>query len=153
MYRLNVVFHCGIDDTSLEKNYRENAIFVSSSLDEGYGRPAMEARLRGLRLVLSIFPVYRELHEGYASFFKPTDYRDLCAKILDASDSLTIPSDEKVPYNLIAVNTRTGGTNFHLRPRQAKLTRSNSDLCLICWMSFFASHKMSALFGEYAGNF
>jgi glycosyltransferase involved in cell wall biosynthesis len=57
-------------DGSLSKLYKEARAFISTSFDEGFNLPALEARsLYSLPLVLSEIPVHREFHSGYGIFF------------------------------------------------------------------------------------
>ena len=70
---LNVNLHTNLSNNELRDFYLNTDIFISTSLDEGYGRPAMEARILGCKLVLSDLPIYRELHNGAACFFVPGD--------------------------------------------------------------------------------
>jgi glycosyltransferase involved in cell wall biosynthesis len=80
----NVQYLSGLSHDEMLRLYRTSQCFVSTSLVEGYGMPAMEAHLAGLPLVLSDIPVYRELHNDRALFFKPKDARDLVGKISQA---------------------------------------------------------------------
>ena len=77
----NVYFHSNISNHTLRDLYLNTDIFVSTSLDEGYGRPAMEARILGCRLILSDLSIYRELHAGAAIFFPPGDSKMLAAAL------------------------------------------------------------------------
>jgi glycosyltransferase involved in cell wall biosynthesis len=42
---------------------KNSSIFMSTSLNEGFGMPAAEARSLGVNLILSDIPVYREIHD------------------------------------------------------------------------------------------
>jgi len=61
--------------------YREllkaSDFLVSTSLAEGFGRPPAEGALAGCDLVLSDIPIYRELYEGLAHFYRPGDVAGL----------------------------------------------------------------------------
>lgn len=61
--------------------YQKATGFISTSLVEGYGMPAMEARLAGIPLILADIPVYRELHDGHAAFYAPQNVAGLVASI------------------------------------------------------------------------
>lgn len=50
-----------VNDASLDEYYRTSFGFISTSYDEGFGLPAIEAHVRGCPLLLSDIPVYREL--------------------------------------------------------------------------------------------
>jgi glycosyltransferase involved in cell wall biosynthesis len=69
----NVVIFENVSNEQILDLYDKSTVFVSTSFDEGYGRPAMEARLRGVPLILSDIPVYRELHNEAAEFFEAGD--------------------------------------------------------------------------------
>jgi hypothetical protein len=57
-------------DGALTVFYANSKAFVSTSLDEGFNLPAMEAReFFWLPLILSNIPVHRELHSDVAYFF------------------------------------------------------------------------------------
>jgi len=55
----------------------ESKTLVSPSLDEGFGRPPMEAGLAGVNILLSDIPIYRELYSDAAFFFDADDEEDL----------------------------------------------------------------------------
>jgi glycosyltransferase involved in cell wall biosynthesis len=58
-------------DAQLVKIYRSAAAYISTSLDEGFNLPALEARVKfSLPLILSDIPVHRELHGEIANFYK-----------------------------------------------------------------------------------
>jgi len=52
---------CDVDDDALDQFYRTSAGFISTSLDEGFGLPAIEAHARGCSLLLSNISIYQEL--------------------------------------------------------------------------------------------
>lgn len=104
----NVHFFSGLSELELLTLYRANEIFVSTSLDEGYGRPAMEARISGCKLVLTDIPVYRELHGKVAFFFPVENSLELTKKIgqafLEPYDSACKIDDLKIaPLHDIAL--------------------------------------------------
>lgn len=55
--------------------------FVLPSVYEGFGLAPLEAAAMGLPLLLSDIDVFREVTEGYAIFFSPTDINDIASKI------------------------------------------------------------------------
>jgi glycosyltransferase involved in cell wall biosynthesis len=58
-------------DGSLSQFYKGAKSFISTSFDEGFNLPALEARsVYSLPLLLSDISVHRELHSGYANFFR-----------------------------------------------------------------------------------
>jgi glycosyltransferase involved in cell wall biosynthesis len=58
-------------DGALSFFYQNSKFFVSTSINEGFNLPALEARLNfDLPLVLSDIPVHREVHGENAQYFK-----------------------------------------------------------------------------------
>jgi glycosyltransferase involved in cell wall biosynthesis len=61
-------------DGSLHFLYQGSEAFISSSLDEGFNLPALEARATyRLPLILKDIPVHREHHEGSANFYSHSE--------------------------------------------------------------------------------
>jgi glycosyltransferase involved in cell wall biosynthesis len=58
---------------------RASSFLVSTSLVEGFGRPPAEGALAGCDLVLTDIPIFRELYDGLAHFYKPGDIPSLVA--------------------------------------------------------------------------
>ena len=52
-------------------------MFVSTSMDEGFGLPLLGCMKFGTPMVLSDIPVYREIAGDAASYFKTSDERSL----------------------------------------------------------------------------
>jgi glycosyltransferase involved in cell wall biosynthesis len=66
----NIEWTSSCCDGALNNFYLRASLFLSTSLDEGFNLPALEAReLYNLPLVLSDIPVHREIHTGFAEFF------------------------------------------------------------------------------------
>lgn len=67
----NLIWLRNCCDGALSFLYHNSKLFISTSLEEGFNLPALEARLNfGLPLVLSDIPVHREVHGIYAKYFK-----------------------------------------------------------------------------------
>jgi glycosyltransferase involved in cell wall biosynthesis len=60
-----------ITDATLAVLYSGAAVYVSASVDEGFGLPALEAACAGARVVVPDIPVYRWTLGGHATFFEP----------------------------------------------------------------------------------
>ena len=87
----NTEFHIGVDDDKVAGLTRQADIVVSTSLDEGFGLPALEGMATGALCVLSDIGAYRSFAEidpdtpkDYALFFNPHDASEL-ARVLDAA--------------------------------------------------------------------
>jgi glycosyltransferase involved in cell wall biosynthesis len=66
----NVIWISNACDFGLSKLYAEADAFISSSLDEGFNLPALEARANyRLPLILSDIPIHREYHANSAMFY------------------------------------------------------------------------------------
>jgi glycosyltransferase involved in cell wall biosynthesis len=69
--RLNIIWLKNSCDGALNFFYQESRLFVSTSKDEGFNLPALEARaLYGLPVFLSDIPIHREIHGELAFYFK-----------------------------------------------------------------------------------
>ena len=67
----------GVSDEDLRLIYDMSDIFVLPSFYEGFGLPILEAWARGLPVVLSDIPVFREVAGDAARYFIPDDYETL----------------------------------------------------------------------------
>ena len=73
---LDATFLGAVDAATLEAHYAGAAVYVTTTLYEGFGLPVLEAMARGVPVVCSDLPVLREV-AGDAAFF--TDPRDPAA--------------------------------------------------------------------------
>jgi alpha-1,2-rhamnosyltransferase len=64
-------------DSDLDHAYRTASALVIASEIEGFGLPVVEAFQRGLPVLCSDIPVFREIAEGAATFFDLSDPRNL----------------------------------------------------------------------------
>jgi len=67
-----------LNDTDLEFAYQHSKALVFSSFEEGFGLPIVEAMQRGLPVMASNIPVFREIGEDYCAFFELDDPGSLC---------------------------------------------------------------------------
>jgi glycosyltransferase involved in cell wall biosynthesis len=67
-----LVFHGGVTDTQYRALLDSATALVSASRDEGFGIPVVEAMTRGLPVVLSDIPIFREV-AGDAALYAPAD--------------------------------------------------------------------------------
>ena len=62
-----------VSDAELDHAYRSASALVIASEIEGFGLPVVEAFQRGLPVLCSDIPVFREIADGQASFFRLDD--------------------------------------------------------------------------------
>lgn len=74
--------------------YRNAAVLIYLSLDEGFGLPPLEAAAFGTRTVASDRPVFREVANGLTTFADPQDLTGAAAAIKEAVDA---PRQTPVP--------------------------------------------------------
>ncbi len=60
-------------DAELQWAYRHASALIAASKDEGFGLPLVEAAYFGLPIICSDIPVFREVTQGYADYFKSMD--------------------------------------------------------------------------------
>lgn len=69
-------------DSDLDFAYHNASALVIASEIEGFGLPVVEAFQRGLPVLCSDIPVFREIAEGKATFFELADARNLTEALL-----------------------------------------------------------------------
>lgn len=69
----NIIFAGYMDNETMIAHYKKAEVFISLSLDEGFGIPVLEAAYFNCKLLLSDIEVYRELYAEVATFINPTD--------------------------------------------------------------------------------
>ncbi len=72
-----------MDDAGLDHAYHHASALVIASVIEGFGLPVVEAFQRGLPVICSDIPVFREIAEGRARFFSLADPASLTAALFD----------------------------------------------------------------------
>jgi len=75
------------NDADLDFLYRHARALIIASEVEGFGLPIIEARRRGVPVIASEIPVFRELEDATTSFFQLGDVEGLVALLLDAAAS------------------------------------------------------------------
>lgn len=91
-----------LSSNQIRDEFNQATVFVSTSYDEGYGMPAMEARLAGVPTILSDIPIYRELHQNSAIFYDVENQNQLSnlLKFCNFDNSYKIaPVNEQLKYS------------------------------------------------------
>ena len=65
------------NDEELVEKYETASLFISTSLIEGFGLPALEAMSHNCKVLVSDIPLYRETLINFGNFFNPKDEYDL----------------------------------------------------------------------------
>jgi len=91
----NIKAVANVSNSDISTIYDQTKILISTSLDEGYGRPAMEGRLKGMALILTDIPVFKELHSDYATFIEPRNAIGLARAIEEKLKNLELKYEDK----------------------------------------------------------
>ena len=73
-----------LSDTELDYCYKNSKALVNPSLVEGFGLPLVEALHKGLPVLASDIPVFREVGEDFCTYFdldSPNSLADIIIKI------------------------------------------------------------------------
>lgn len=81
-----------LSDTELEFCYRHGRALVFPSLVEGFGLPLVEAMQRGLPVMASDIPVFREVGDDFVAYFDPHDPASLSRLVNEYETSGRLPS-------------------------------------------------------------
>lgn len=84
-----LVFHRGISDEDYATLLDRSTALVTASRAEGYGLPVVEALSRGVPVVVTDMPIFREIagpHEGPALFADPDDPQDFARAVTRLED-------------------------------------------------------------------
>lgn len=77
----NLVFHNGASDKEYAAVLDSATALVTASKDEGFGIPLVEAMSRGIPVVVSDIPIFREIGGNAALFFNPDRPETLAAAV------------------------------------------------------------------------
>jgi glycosyltransferase involved in cell wall biosynthesis len=82
----SLVFHDGVDDAEYAALLDSATALVSASRDEGFGIPVVEAMTRGVPVVLSDIPIFREVGGDAALYARVGDPASFAAAIRRLAD-------------------------------------------------------------------
>jgi glycosyltransferase involved in cell wall biosynthesis len=85
----SLVFHNGVTDAEYAEILSSATALMTASLDEGFGIPLVEAMGRGIPVVVSDIPIFREIGGDAALFFDPKNP----ASAADAIRRLNVPGE------------------------------------------------------------
>jgi O-antigen biosynthesis alpha-1,2-rhamnosyltransferase len=81
-----------LTDAELEYCYRQSRALLFPSHVEGFGLPIVEAMQRGLQVMASDIPVFREIGGDYCAYFDFNDRGSLCGQIASFERSGIFPA-------------------------------------------------------------
>lgn len=85
----------GTDD-ELHWAYQHTQALIAASRDEGFGLPLIEAAHFGLPIICSDIPIFHEVTQGYADYFKVMNSEALAEKILEWINQPNHPDSSKI---------------------------------------------------------
>jgi len=98
----------GASDTDLEYLYQNATALVFASMVEGFGLPIVEAMQRGLPVLCSDLPVFREIADGKARFFSLETTDELTQCIRDEMEQYErLKQPRRVPSQWLSWNEST----------------------------------------------
>ena len=83
-------------DEELQWAYKNTAALIAASQDEGFGLPLIEAAHFGLPIICSDIPIFREVAEEHATYFKAMDARALGVTIQSWLQETQHPDSSKI---------------------------------------------------------
>lgn len=91
-----------IKDDKLNKLYGNAVGFIYPSIEEGFGLPGLEAMSSGTIVVASNIPVFKEIYDGAAVFFDPTERQSIVEAL---NKTVAMTTDER--NRLLALSQKT----------------------------------------------
>ena len=85
----SVVFHNGVSDEAYAAALADEAVLVTTSLDEGYGLPLAEAVEMGVPAVVSDLEIFHEVAGDGALYVAPTDAEAVATAVRSLDDATT----------------------------------------------------------------
>ena len=83
-------------DAELHWAYRHVSALIAASRDEGFGLPLIEAAYFGVPIICSDIPIFREVTEGHATFFKVMDADSLAETLIKWMKAEVHPDSKKI---------------------------------------------------------
>ena len=83
------------DEMEMNEIYNSCDALISTSLDEGFGYPLVEAMKSGISVIVSDIPVHREIMGNYANYFQAFDTKEATTVI---KESLTRTVQKNLEY-------------------------------------------------------
>lgn len=83
-------------DAELHWAYRHVSALIVASRDEGFGLPLIEAAYFGVPIICSDIPIFREVTEGHATFFKVMDSDSLAEILIKWMHTEVHPDSKKI---------------------------------------------------------
>ena len=95
-YKNKVLWIEDATDAELRWAYAHSDALIAASKDEGFGLPLVEAAHFGLPIICSDIPIFREVTQGYADYFKVMDADDLARCISEWLETKVHPDSRKI---------------------------------------------------------
>ncbi|CAD5107396.1 glycosyltransferase family 4 protein [Zestomonas carbonaria] len=92
MHNKRLFMFNNVNDSSLEYAYSNARALVFPSHAEGFGLPLVEAMQRGLPVMASDIPVFREIGQDFMAYFELDDPQSLVDRILQFEQSNRFPA-------------------------------------------------------------
>lgn len=118
----NIIYTGLVTEEELAVLYKNAKIFVTASLEEGFGLPVLEAMALGCPVVCSDIGALREIAGNSAIYFNPQDVEDMVKKINKVLD------DENLRKKLIEKGKKR--VKLFSWTRMAKQTLNVYEYCL-----------------------
>ena len=83
------------DEIEMNEILNASDVFVSPSLDEGFGYPVLEAMKSGISTAISNIDVYKEVSGDFSEYFDPQNIDSMSRAIVNAIDEPTHTKNEK----------------------------------------------------------
>ena len=95
-YKDKVLWIQDAADEELRWAYAHSNALIAASRDEGFGLPLVEAAHFGLPIICSDIPIFREVTQGNADYFKAMDADDLARCISKWMETENHPDSGKI---------------------------------------------------------